>query len=123
MNEDGDALAPPEPSIRSVSRIMPPLEVVNFSMVICGWLSGLRLLVAAFSHPRFCNLKEVKIIVLASYSNTCMNPAILNDYARKVERNLKAAGRSPEIHVSIEMDRRFEMSYVPARIFYNRPRR
>ncbi len=62
-------------------------------------------------------------VVLASYSNTCMNLAILNHYACKVEHNLEAAGRSPEIHVSIEMDWRFEMSYVPARIVYNRPRR
>ncbi|KAK0430131.1 hypothetical protein EV421DRAFT_1937097 [Armillaria borealis] len=105
----------------STPNIASPLEVVNLSMVIYGWLSRLPLLVAAFSHPQFCKLKEVKIMLLASYANIRISRAILNNYARKFERDLEAAGRSPGIHVTIEIDRRLETNHVPART-YNRPR-
>ncbi|SJL16866.1 uncharacterized protein ARMOST_20396 [Armillaria ostoyae] len=76
----------------SVPNIASPLEVVNLSMVIYGWLSRMPLLVAAFSHPQFCKLNKVKIMLLASYANIRISPAILNDYARKFEHDLEATG-------------------------------
>ncbi|KAK0484109.1 hypothetical protein EDD18DRAFT_1336332 [Armillaria luteobubalina] len=47
----------------STPDIASPLEVVNFSMPVSGWLSGLRRLVIAFSHPRFCKLKQPNVVL------------------------------------------------------------
>ncbi|KAK0215155.1 hypothetical protein IW262DRAFT_1300382 [Armillaria fumosa] len=91
-------------------------EVVNFSMIIFGWVDGLGRLVAAFSLPRFCKLKQVNITILqSSHSNTRydISRAILNDYARLAERGLEAAGRSPGTQVTLNMERRLAKSDGP----------
>ncbi|KAK0490183.1 hypothetical protein EDD18DRAFT_1416845 [Armillaria luteobubalina] len=102
----------------STPDIASPLEVVNFSMPVSDWLSGLRRLVVAFSHPRFCKLKQVNITLLQSYSNIRISRAVLNDHARLAERGLEAAGGSPEIQVTFKMERRLARSDGPAHIVF-----
>ncbi|KAK0485473.1 hypothetical protein EDD18DRAFT_1427976 [Armillaria luteobubalina] len=88
-----DRTRPPNTVIQlfSTPDIASPLEVVNFSMLVSGWLSGLRRLVVAFSHPQSCKLKQVNITLLQSDSNIRISRAVLNDHARLAERGLEAA--------------------------------